>query len=195
MNENLIEQLLVDVRDGLDGANDRLFETVYAEMRGIAAMCFRGERPDHTLTPTAVVHEAWLRLAKTDNHDWNNRRHFYACAACAMRRVLIDHARSRGAAKRGGNRTRIPVNAEDLAGSTDSDQILALDGAVSRLEERDRELGEIVRLRFYAGLTCEQAAEVMALPLRTFKRRWSLARACLVQDIETDCEEFIRDAG
>ena len=113
-----------------------------------------------------------------------------------MRRVLIDHARSRAAVKRGGDRRRIPINAEDLAASTESVDIVALDGAVSRLEERDGELGEIVRLRFYAGLTCEQAAMIMDIPLRTFKRRWSLARACLAQDLEADCmQEGIRDAG
>ena len=195
MSETMIERLLIEVRDGHEGADARLFEAVYAEMRRIAASCFRGVRSDHTLTPTAVVHEAWMRLAGNTAPNWADRRHFYACAAQAMRHVLIDHARSRGAAKRGGGRARIPIDADDLAATADSNQILLLEDAVTRLDEWNAELGEIVRLRFYAGLTSEQAAEVMGLTLRTFKRRWSLARGWLARDLRGDPEELDANAG
>ncbi|MCH2144349.1 MAG: ECF-type sigma factor [Phycisphaerales bacterium] len=188
MSETIIEQLLVEVRDGHEGADARLFEAVYAEMRRIAGSCFRGVRADHTLTPTAVVHEAWMRLSGNSAPNWEDRRHFYASAAQAMRHVLIDHARSRGAVKRGGGRVRVPIDANDLAETADSRQIIALDDAVKRLEEWNPELGEVVRLRFYAGLTSEQASEVMGLTLRTFKRRWSLARGWLERDLVGDLE-------
>ncbi len=188
MSETIIEQLLIEVRDGHEGADARLFEAVYAEMRRIAGSCFRGVRADHTLTPTAVVHEAWMRLSGNSGQNWEDRRHFYASAAQAMRHVLIDHARSRGAVKRGGGRIRIPIDANDLAATADSRQIIALDDAVKRLEEWNSELGEVVRLRFYAGLTSEQASEVMGLTLRTFKRRWSLARGWLERDLVGDLE-------
>jgi RNA polymerase sigma factor (TIGR02999 family) len=112
-----------------------------------------------------------------------------------MRRVLIDHARSRGALKRGGGCIRVPLDAVELMNSVDTEQIVALEEVVSRLEKQDAELGEIVRLRFYAGLTSEQAAEVMSLPLRTFKRRWSLARGFLMREIERAREELAHDAG
>lgn len=189
MSESIIEQLLIEVRDGHEGADARLFEAVYSEMRRIAGSCFRGVRSDHTLTPTAVVHEAWMRLSGNEAPEWADRRHFYASAAQAMRHVLIDHARSRGAVKRGGGRLRVPVDADDLAATADSQQIVALEGAVKRLEDWNSELGEVVRLRFYAGLTSEQAAEVMGLTLRTFKRRWSLARGWLERDIVGDLDE------
>ena len=195
MSESLIERLLIEVRDGHEGADARLFEAVYAEMRRIAGSCFRGVRADHTLTPTAVVHEAWMRLSGGTSPNWSDRRHFYASAAQAMRHVLIDHARSRGAAKRGGGRYRVPIDADDLAATADSSQIIALEDAVNRLEQWNGELGEIVRLRFYAGLTTEQAADVMGLTLRTFKRRWSLARGWLEQDLRGDLEEPDDDEG
>jgi RNA polymerase sigma factor (TIGR02999 family) len=195
MSESLIERLLIEVRDGHEGADTRLFEAVYAEMRRIAGSCFRGVRSDHTLTPTAVVHEAWMRLSGGASPNWSDRRHFYASAAQAMRHVLIDHARSRGAAKRGGGRYRVPIDADDLAATADSSQIIALEDAVNRLEQWNGELGEIVRLRFYAGLTTEQAADVMGLTLRTFKRRWSLARGWLEQDLRGDLEEPDDDEG
>lgn len=181
-----IERLLREVRDGHDGASSRLFEAVYAELRRIASNCFASTQRNQTLTPTAVVHEAWMRMAgKNDaqSMSWEDRRHFYSSAAQAMRHVLIDHARIRGAKKRGGGRLRIPIDANDLAASADSEEIVALEDAVARLEKWNPGLGEIVRLRFYAGLTSEQAADVMGLSLRTFKRRWSLARGWLSRDL------------
>ena len=193
MSETVIERLLNDVRRGHEGARDRLFEAVYAEMRRIAATCFRGNRANHTLTPTAVVHEAWMRLAGNSATSWDDRRHFYASAAMAMRHVLIDYARARGSLKRGGGRVRIPIDAADLAATADSDQIIALDEALARLEEWNPELTEIVRLRYYAGLTGEQAAEVMGLTMRTFNRRWSLARGWLAQEIEGNSEDGEND--
>ena len=193
MPETVIERLLNEVRDGQDGARERLFEAVYTEMRRIAATCFRGNRGSHTLTPTAVVHEAWMKLSGNATTNWDDRRHFYASAAKAMRHVLIDYARARGSLKRGGGRIRVPIDAADLAATGDSEQIMALEEALTRLEEWNAELAEIVRLRYYAGLTGEQAAEVMGLTLRTFNRRWSLARGWLAQEIEQGSQELESD--
>lgn len=194
MSDTLIESLLANVRTGKADAQDRLFEAVYGEMRLIANAFFRNERPDHTLSPTAVVHEAWLRLAGDASCAREDRRYFFACAAQAIRRVLVDHARGRNSLKRGGGRTRLPIDAEDLASSADPEDILALEEAVSRLEQQDEELGEVVRLRFYAGLSREQAAEVMGLSLRTFRRRWDLARGWLLQALRQEDRELIADA-
>ena len=183
-----------DAADALEASSIDLFASAYADMRRIAANCFESERRDHTLTPTALVHEAWLKLAGMKFGAQTDRRHFYSCAARTMRRVLIDHARTRATLKRGGDRTKLPLDAVDLVAAGDCDQIILLEAAVSRLEKQDSELAEIVRLRFYAGLTSEQAAHVMDLPLRTFKRRWSLARGYLMREFERSCEESAHDA-
>jgi RNA polymerase sigma-70 factor (ECF subfamily) len=153
-------------------------------MRRIAVGCFRDERTDHTLSPTALVHEAWMRLDRqTRRVGWNDRRHFFASATRAMRRVLIDHARRHGALKRGGGQSRLPIELVDPVDPFEPGGTLALDQALVRLERWNPELGEVVRLRFHAGLTCERAAKLMGIPLRTFKRRWTLARAFLLRDL------------
>ena len=184
-----ITQLLKAAQDGDRGAADQVVARLYADLQRLARSNLR-RAGDLTLLDTqALVHEAWMRLSGNEAPEWADRRHFYASAAQAMRHVLIDHARSRGAVKRGGGRLRVPVDADDLAATADSQQIVALEGAVKRLEDWNSELGEVVRLRFYAGLTSEQAAEVMGLTLRTFKRRWSLARGWLERDIVGDLDE------
>ena len=194
MSDTLIESLLDDVRNDCEGAQDRLFEMVYGEMRRMASSFFRNERSDHTLTPTAVVHEAWMRLSGDASCAKEDRRYFFACAAQAIRRVLVDHARKHNSLKRGGGRIRLPFDGIDLAKSADSREILALDEIVSRLEDEDPELGEVVRLRFYAGLTREQAAEVMGLSLRTYRRRWDIARGWLLQALREEEQEASTDA-
>lgn len=161
-----------------------LFASAYADMRRIAVGCFGTERNDHTLTPTALVHEAWIRLRGLHLNRTVDQRYFYGCAARIMRQVLIDHARAHKALKRGGGCFRVPLDAVDLVATSDLQQIEILETAVAELERQDAELGEIVRLRFYAGLTSEQASSVMKLPLRTFKRRWSLARGFLKTTFE-----------
>jgi RNA polymerase sigma factor (TIGR02999 family) len=186
MQDDPAEDPLREVRPFGRKPCDVPLESVYAELKCIAAECFRGERANHTLTPTAVVHEAWLRLAGPARRmDWRDRRHFFNCAARMMRRVLIDHARSRDCQRRGGGRLRIPIDAEEIAAHPESGVIRELDRCITRLGRIDLELAEIVRLRYYAGLSCEQAASIMGLPLRTFNRRWSLARASLALDLES----------
>ena len=185
-DDRRVEELLHEVPPKSQGHPDVPLESVYAELKRIATECFRGERANHTLTPTAVVHEAWLRLTgPASTMNWQDRRHFFNCAARMMRRVLIDHARSRDCQRRGGGRLRIPIDAEEIAAHPESRVIRELDRCITRLGRIDLELAEIVRLRYYAGLSCEQAASIMGLPLRTFNRRWSLARASLALDLET----------
>ncbi|MDG2031423.1 MAG: ECF-type sigma factor [Phycisphaerales bacterium] len=195
MKDDQFEQMLLEIRSGDRSPHDGLFELVYADIRRLASACFRDERSNHTLTPTALVHEAWLRLTlPRQRPDWRDRRHFFNCAARVMRQILIDHARSRGCQRRGGGRIRIPIDADELAAKPEPGLMLALDRSITRLATTDLELGEIVRLRYYAGLSCEQAAGIMGMPLRTFKRRWSLARAHLALDIENSGPDFVGSA-
>jgi RNA polymerase sigma factor (TIGR02999 family) len=136
------------------------------------------------LQATALVHEAWLRLVGDGELEaFDTRGHFYTAAAEAMRRILIDHARAKGSDKRGGKASRLPLDVVDLAQSGDLDQTLALDDAVSRLEELDPEAGHVVRLRFYAGLEVDETARVLGLSPRTTARDWAFARAWLFQQL------------
>lgn len=152
---------------------------VYDELRALARSQLRRERPDHSLQATALVHEAYLRLARDGRAPWNDRRLFFVAAAEAMRRILIEHARKRGRAKRGGDPVRVELSSVDLAREEDLDQIVALDDAFRRLEIQDRRAADVVRLRFYAGLSVEETARALELSERTVKREWSFARAWL----------------
>ncbi len=185
---NQVTQLLHDVSAGRDGAKDALLDQVYAQLRSIAQRFIKDERPGHTLQATALVHEAYLRMlgpnAERNHVEWQDRRHFYRAAAEAMRRILIEHARRRGAAKRGGGVQPTLLNVCDLAAEDRSVEILALDEAFMRLEKVDATAAEIVRLRFFAGLSVEQAAAAMQMSDRTLRREWSYARAKLFQLLE-----------
>lgn len=158
---------------------ERLLPAVYEELRALARSQLRGERPDHTLQPTALVHEAYLRLLKGAQPPWADRQHFFRAAAEAMRRILIEHARGRGRVKRGGKRIRVDLSGVDLAREEDLDQLLALDDAFRRLEQQDPEAADVVRLRFYAGLSVAETAQAKGLSERTVKREWAFARAWL----------------
>ncbi len=160
---------------------ERLLPVVYDELRGLARAQLRRERPDHTLQPTALVHEAYLRLLAGANLPWNDRQHFFRAAAEAMRRILIEHARKRGRVKRGGRQIRVDLSGIDLAGEPDLDQLLALDDAFRRLEQQDPEAADVVRLRFFAGLSVEETAHATGLSERTVKREWAFARAWLYE--------------
>jgi RNA polymerase sigma factor (TIGR02999 family) len=160
-------------------ALDRLVPLLYAELRAMAQAHLRHERPDHTLQATALVHEAYLRLLGGEHPPWNDRAHFFHAAAEAMRRILIEHARSRGRVKRGGKRERVPLSSVNLATEQDPAEILALDGAIRRLQEHDPTAAEVVRLRFFAGLSVEETAQVLDMSARTVKREWAFARAWL----------------
>jgi RNA polymerase sigma factor (TIGR02999 family) len=179
-----LTQLLQAASDGQSGASDELLSLVYTHLHSIARARMAQERPGHTLQATALVHEAYLRVLGEHKLAWNGRAHFLHVAAEAMRRLLIEHARRRARTKRGGDRQRVPLNVLDLAAEPDEQQILALDGALGRLEAVDAQAAEVVRLRFFAGLSVEQSAEALNLSARTIKRDWAFARAWLHQALQ-----------
>jgi RNA polymerase sigma factor (TIGR02999 family) len=160
-------------------ALDRLVSLVYSQLLAIAQSRLRYERPDHSLEASALVHEAYLRLLSGDYPTWNDRQHFYRAAAEAMRRILIEHARSRVRAKRGGKQVRVPLSGLTLAADHDPVEILALDDAIRRLTEQDPMAAEIVKLRFFGGLSVEETAQTLEMSERTVKREWAVARAWL----------------
>jgi RNA polymerase sigma factor (TIGR02999 family) len=145
------------------------------------------ERPGHTLQPTALVHEAYLRLVGQVQITWDGRGHFYAAAADAMRRILIEHARKRGRQKRGGDWRRLTLDSVDLAQEpVPVEEIVSVDEAIRRLEERDERMARIVRLRFFAGLSVQEIAGTLRITDRTVRRDWALARAWLYRDLAGD---------
>lgn len=175
-----ITRILSELRGATrDEALDRLVPIVYAELRTMAQVQLRNERPDHTLQATALVHEVYLRLLGDARPAWNHRRHFFHAAAEAMRRILIEHARKRGRVKRGSKRVRVSLTGLDLAADQDPEELLALDDAIRRLEEQDPAAAEVVRLRFFAGLSVEETAQALELSERTVNREWTVARAWL----------------
>ena len=161
--------------DGDAAAVDALLPLVHAELQRLARSYMRRERGDHTLEPMALVHEAYVRLIGGASIPLSSRAHFFFAATEAMRRILIDHARARGGPKRGGGRRRVPLSSVlDLAAAEeDLPQILALDEAVSRLEQVSATVAAVVRLRFYAGLSVEETAVAMGVSPRTVKREWT----------------------
>ena len=164
-------------------ARDDVLPLVYRELRKRAARYLRQERPDHTLQPTALVHEAYLRLVGQDRIAWQNRAQFYGIAAQMMRRILVDHARARKAAKRPGG--ALKVSFDDRIGATAPRawDLLALDEALNKLQDLDPRLSQIVELRYFAGLSEEDVAEVMAISRRTVTREWQTARAWLYRQL------------
>jgi RNA polymerase sigma factor (TIGR02999 family) len=165
-----------------------LFEQVYAQLRAMAQQQMAHERPGHTIHATELVHQAYLRLYGSAQIDWVNQRHFVHAAAEAMRRILIEHARSRSRAKRGGGMGRVTLSIVDAEipapTSENSEELLALDEALWRLEQKDPRAADVVRLRFFAGLTIQQTAETMGLSERTVKREWEFSRAWLSQALQ-----------
>lgn len=178
-----VTELLSAWTSGDSAALERLIPIVYGELRAIAGLVFRRERGDHTLQPTAVVHEAFLKLAGGDV-PFRDRVHFFAVAAQAMRQVLVDHARARVAAKRGGGATRIELG-ELPGGGADRAlaDVLAVDQALERLAALDADQARIVELRYFGGLTVEETAEVLGVSAPTVKRDWRLARAFLAREL------------
>jgi RNA polymerase sigma factor (TIGR02999 family) len=170
-----------DTPGGDKSSADDLLSQVYEELRKLAHHRMKAERVDHTLQSTALVHEAYARLVGNGEVDWKNRAHFFHAAAEAMRRILIEHARARGGPKRGGGRGKVPLDVLDLATQDDPGQVLALEEAISRLEQEDAEAAQVVRLRFYAGLGIDEVAKVLETSPRTVKRDWAFARAFLIR--------------
>jgi RNA polymerase sigma factor (TIGR02999 family) len=172
---------------GLDhaAAGRQILPLVYDELRKLAHSRMNQERADHTLDATGLVHEAYLRLVGQRECAWANRAHFFHAAAEAMRRILIEHARAKAGPMRGGGRLKLPLDVVELAATGDSEQILALDEALSRLDEEDKAAAEVVRLRFYAGLSVEEVAHATGASARTVKREWAFARAYLLRLLQT----------
>jgi RNA polymerase sigma factor (TIGR02999 family) len=165
-------------------AHTRLYEAVYAELRRLARANFRRESPGHTLQPTALVNEAFLRLAPACSFE--NRRHFFGAAAEAMRRILVDHARQRGAGKRGGGLERVTLSGVDVAGDDALVDVLAVDFALTELGASRPRLAELVSLRCFAGMSIEEAAQALDVSPATAKRDWAFARAWLAERLGAD---------
>lgn len=178
-----ITLLLAELRAGNRSAESRLLPLVYDELRRLARRYMRAERRDHTLQPTALVHEAYMRLAGQRDMSWQNRAHFFAVAAQLMRRILVDHARAHKAEKRGGNESKIELGEGLALTEAKAAELLAVDEALTRLAECDPRQARVVELRFFGGLSEEEAAEVLGVSTRTVKRDWSVARAWLFKEI------------
>jgi RNA polymerase sigma factor (TIGR02999 family) len=161
-----------------------LLPLVYDELRRLAAHRLAGERHEHTLQPTALVHEAWLRIAGTHDRSWQGRQHFFAAAAEAMRRILVENARRKRRLKHGGDWERVPLDAIDLPAPMPDDSMLALDDALTRLTEFHPAAAEVVKLCFFVGLTHDQAAEALGVSLATVERLWAFARAWLLAQMK-----------
>jgi RNA polymerase sigma factor (TIGR02999 family) len=162
---------------------DRLVPVVYDELRRIAHRQLRGERSDHTLDTTALVHEAYLKLTRLDRIEWRDRGHFLAVAAGAMRRILVNYAVARKAEKRGGERQRVPVDQVAILADDRAEELLALDEALQRLAAESERAARIVEWRYFAGMSIEETADVMEISPATVKREWTLARAWLNREL------------
>jgi RNA polymerase sigma factor (TIGR02999 family) len=175
-----ITELLIKVKAGDRKAEAELAPLVYKELRALAAYYMRRERPNHTLQPTALMHEAYLRLMGQDQIDWTSRTHFFAVAANMMRRILVDYARARRAAKRGSGGPQVSLtDAMDLTLDPSWEKIIDVDEALLRLTEIDERQARVVELRFFAGLEVDEVADVLGISSRTVKRDWQFAQSWL----------------
>jgi RNA polymerase sigma factor (TIGR02999 family) len=180
-----VTRILSQIEEGDPQAAEKLLPLVYEELRRMAARQLASERTGHTLGPTALVHEAYLRLvdANAEVARWNSRGHFFSAAAESMRRILVDSARRKRAAKRGGGTAPVPLDMASLVSPEQDSDLLALDQALTQLEVERAPLAELVKLRYFAGLTMPQAAESLGIPLRTAERNWTYAKAWLLEAI------------
>jgi RNA polymerase sigma factor (TIGR02999 family) len=178
-----VTRILMAIERGDGRAVDQLLPAVYQELRQLAAQKLAREKPGQTLQATALVHEAYLRLVGVEGQTWKSKTHFFATAAEAMRRILIENARRKHRLKRGGHRRRIDLEDGELSIDGPSHDLIALDEALNKLAETDKEKAELVKLRYFAGLTIEQAAEVLGISPTTAKREWTYARAWLYRCI------------
>jgi len=178
-----VTQILDSIHQGDSQAAERLLPLVYEELRKLAASKMAHEPPGQTLQPTALVHEAWLRLGGGDARAWNGRAHFFGAAAEAMRRILIDKARRRKALRHGGGQARLDLQEIEIAAPAQDDQLLAMDDALGRFSVLDPRKAELVKLRFFVGMTIEQAAGALGISEATAKRWWEYARAWLYTEM------------
>ena len=181
-----ITRIMIALEKGEARAAEDLLPLVYDELRRLAASQLSHERPGQTLQATSLVHEAWLRLASAEGQKWEGQKHFFAAATQAMRRILIENARRKQREKRGGGWERVNLEEIQLAEPLPSDQLLALDEALTELAQHDPQAAEFVQLRFFAGLTQQQAADLLGISRRTADRTWAYARAWLFRQIAGD---------
>ncbi len=179
-----VTRILNAIERGDAKAADELLPLVYDELRLLAAQKLSRERPGQTLQATALVHEAYIRLVGEEIQDWKNRHHFFRAAAEAMRRIIIDNARRKKRLKHGGDYQRVELTDDCLAVEVLPDDLIALDEALVKLSEEDETKTEVVKLRYFAGLSTEQTAEILGISARTVKRYWAYARAWLLCEIE-----------
>lgn len=183
-----VTELLTRWSSGDTSAREALVPLVYNELRKIARRCLSGQRSGHTLQPTALVHEAYLRLVRYDSIDWRDRAHFFALAAQIMRQILVDHARKQTAAKRGGNAVTVVVNESSAVAKQTSLDLLALDDALKELASLDPRQSQIVELRFFGGLSIEETAQAVNISPATIKREWATARLWLLNEMNDGAE-------
>ena len=180
-----VTQLLRHVESADRSTVDRLFAAVYQQLHNLAGQYFRREQEGNTLQPTALVHEAYVKLVDQTHVDWQGRTHFFAVAAQAMRRILVDHARRRGAAKRGGNRHRIALDDNLVVESSRDVDLLALEDALTKLTKLDPRQAQMIELRFFGGLSIAEVAKVMGTSKRSVEREWTMVRAWLRRELST----------
>ena len=178
-----VTRILVAIEQGDAKAADELLPLVYEELRRLANRKMSREQPGQTLQATALVHEAYIRLIGPENQQWSSRTHFFAAAAESMRRILIENARRKQRQKHGGGQHRVDLDDADITIDDPSTNIIALDEALNKLAEEDKVVAELVKLRYFAGLTLEQAANMLGVSRRTADRYWAYARAWLYQEI------------
>lgn len=177
--------ILSRIEQGDPQAAEELLPLVYQELRRLAASRMAQEKTAQTLQPTALVHEAWLRLAGgSKDGKWNGRGHFFGAAAEAMRRILIENARRKRAARHGGGQAKLDINEIEIATATKDDELLAVSDALEKFSARDKQKAELVKLRYFVGLTIEEAAEVLGISVPTADRWWNFSRAWLFEEIE-----------
>jgi len=181
---NDVTLILQAVGRGEKGASEELLPLVYEELRRLAAARMARESAGHTLQPTALVHEAWLRLVNDDNRSWQNRGHFFAAAAEAMRRILIDNARRKSRIRHGGGQQRLNIDDVDQAASTPDDKLLLVDDALEQMEKEHPEYARIVMLKYFTGLTNHEVAETLGISESTVERHWFDAKRWMFKKIQ-----------
>jgi RNA polymerase sigma factor (TIGR02999 family) len=181
-----VTQLLLEVSGGDRSAVDELLPLVYRELKRLAGAQLRNERPGHTLQPTALVHEAYIKLVDQRDVSWQNRAHFMGVAAQVMRRILMDYARTRNREKRGSGVRPVALDEALVVSEDRSSELVEIDEALTRLEQMDPRQAKVVELRFFGGLSVEETAEVMGISTPTVKREWAMAKAWLRRELTAD---------
>src|SRR5665213_64121 len=181
-----VTRILQSIESGDPKAAGELLPLVYEELRKLAAARMANEPPNQTLQPTALVHEAWLRLTGNENVKWDGRAHFFGAAAEAMRRILIDHARRKKALRRGSNPQRLDIEEVEIAAPAKEQELLDMDEALEKFAALDKQKAELVTLRYFVGVTLDESAQILGISTPTAKRWWAYARAWLYRQIQTD---------